>query len=172
MRWRGAPSMAMPGRAVLSSVGRDDPARQRTSLLVGAALVAARADSKRPQGRFKTTQTLWRPVCTHQNATTIKFCRVTIARRARWARRWSRHATTKPASNYNRCLPPIENRTAARTYPGVQGAANRATSVARAAPWSFFPSPFFEKKGDPPEGLRPRQGAIPPRPPPSAPAWR
>ena len=42
--------------------------------------------------------------------------------------------------------------------PGGQGTANRATSVARAAPWSFFPSPFFEKKGDPPEGLRPCQG--------------
>ena len=39
---------------------------------------------------------------TKKNAFAIKFCEVTIARRAAWGRRWSRKETSEPAGNYSR----------------------------------------------------------------------
>ena len=56
---------------------------------------------------------------THSNAFAIRVCGVTIARRAAWGRRWSRQATSEPASNYFRSGRLTKTVPAAR--PRVQG---------------------------------------------------
>ncbi len=129
--------------------GSAAPTVENRKSLVGVAHEAARADWQRALGQFKNAQTLWRLVCTGCKR---NYSQVLPGDMPRGGSRSCSGADRYELQRLSGFACP-ENRTAARSFPGVQGAAGRA--LKRPVP---SPGPSFRPLSSRRKGTRRRHG--------------